>query len=94
MWYRIQNEKIQFFIKVKPNAKKNEFSGIHDNYLKVSLHALPVEGAANQELIAFLAKSFRIPKSQINILQGEVSCFKKVELPYIDAIKEFVLKFM
>lgn len=55
-------------IKVIPKAKKNEIKGE-----KVYLKAPPVEGKANEALIAFLAEHFGVKKKQITIIKGEKS---------------------
>ena len=41
--------------------------------LKIAVHAPPIEGRANQALIAFLAESFSIPKSAVELTTGELS---------------------
>jgi uncharacterized protein (TIGR00251 family) len=48
--------------------------------LGIRLAAPPVDGAANAELIAFLAKSLGLRRSDIRIVSGETSRFKRVEL--------------
>ena len=39
--------------------------------MKIRLTAPPVEGQANSQLIEFLAKQFKVPKSQVQLLSGE-----------------------
>jgi uncharacterized protein (TIGR00251 family) len=46
--------------------------------LKIRLKAPPVDGEANAELIRFLSKHFKIPKSRISIIRGETSKKKLV----------------
>lgn len=48
--------------------------------LKVKVHAPPVDGKANKELIDFLSEIFDVPKSHIEILSGETSSNKKVKI--------------
>lgn len=62
---------------VQPRASKNELAGVHEGSLKVRLTAPPIEGKANKECISFLAKLFNVPKSSIEILQGQKSRHKK-----------------
>jgi hypothetical protein len=48
-----------------------------------------VEGAANKELIKFISKEFKIPKSEIEI-KGETSKRKQLILPLNERLKEFL----
>lgn len=69
-------------LRITPNAKKSEITGwLDDHTLKIKIHAPPVEGKANEELIRFLAKSWGIKKSEITILSGETGRDKLVEVP-------------
>lgn len=54
-------------------------------YLKVRVASPPVDGAANAALIAFLAKTLRIPRSAIRITSGETARIKRLELDNIAA---------
>lgn len=60
-------------IHVQPRASKNELTGIHEKCLKLRLTAPPVEGEANKECIKFIAKLLKVPKSAVQIVQGEKS---------------------
>jgi uncharacterized protein (TIGR00251 family) len=62
-----------FPVRVVPRASKNEISGRHGEAVKIRLTAPPVEGAANEALIDFLAEMLEVRKSQIEILSGHAS---------------------
>lgn len=49
-------------------------------YLKVRVASPPVDGAANAALIAFLAKSLKIPRSDVRLASGETARIKRLEL--------------
>ncbi len=53
---------------------------MHDGRLKIRLNAPPVDGKANQHLIAFLGKTFKLPKSAIRLKRGESSRTKTLIL--------------
>lgn len=72
-------------LKVVPNASRNEIVGMENDELKVRIAAVPDQGKANKELIAFLAKTFHISKSQVILLHGETSRHKKLLLQGIHA---------
>jgi uncharacterized protein (TIGR00251 family) len=71
-------------IKVIPRAGRSGFGGLRDGALLVRLAAAPVGGAANDELIALLAKTLRIPRRAIMIVSGERSRSKRVRIAGID----------
>jgi uncharacterized protein (TIGR00251 family) len=61
-------------LRAQPGAKKTGIYGEGaEAQLKVAVHAPPIEGRANQALIAFLAETFSIPKNSVEILSGELS---------------------
>ncbi len=89
-FYMIKDDKIIINIKAQPNSSKNKIAGLYDgDKLKINIKAPAVEGAANKELVKFLSKTFKIPKSEI-ILKGETSKKKQVILPVNERIKEFL----
>lgn len=71
---------IKILVHVKPNSKQQEILPQEDGSFLVYLKSPPTEGKANQELIALLAKHFRLPKSQVVIKLGLSSRQKVVEI--------------
>jgi len=67
-------------VRLHPGARKNAITGTHDGALKISLTAPPVDGKANEALIAFLADELRIPKSSITLTSGQTSRQKTLEI--------------
>ena len=49
-------------------------------HLNIALQAPPVEGRANEALIAYLAKLLAMPRSKIRIIHGEHDRFKLLAL--------------
>jgi uncharacterized protein (TIGR00251 family) len=60
-------------VHVQPGAKKNRVMGVHAGAVKISLTTPPVEGRANEALIAFVAGLLHIPRGRINLLSGTTS---------------------
>ena len=59
-------------LRVTPRARKTQFAGVlEDGILRVRVAAPPVEGKANAELLAFLAKVLGVRKSRIDIVVGQ-----------------------
>jgi uncharacterized protein len=69
-------EGILLFVDVQPRARKSEVTGIQAQALKVRLAAPPVEGAANEECLRFLAKHLGVPYSRLQIVRGHRSRHK------------------
>lgn len=63
-----------------PRASRSEIVGEHDGDLKVRISAPPVDGAANEEVVRLLAKSFGVAKSSVTIVSGETSKTKRVRI--------------
>ncbi len=93
MFYSIDGDLVVFNLKIQPNSSQNKISGIYgDGALKINIKAPAVEGAANKELIKFLHKTFKVPKSSV-VIKGENSKNKKVSLPMNEKIIEFLESF-
>ena len=64
-------------VRAHPGAKKAEIVGVYGDgataQLKIAVQAPPIEGRANSALIAFLAETFGLAKSKIEIVSGELS---------------------
>ena len=67
-------------VRVTPRAGKTAIAGVCDDVLLVKLAAAPVDGAANNALIALLADTFDLPKRQVEIASGDKSRTKHVTL--------------
>ncbi len=63
---------------IQSRSSKNMIAGRHNDSLKIKLTAPPVDGAANSMCIKFLAKSFNVPKSSIEIISGHTARNKKI----------------
>jgi hypothetical protein len=67
-------------VRVHPGARKNGVTGVHADALKIALTAPPVDGKANEALIAFLAEALRLPRARIAIVAGIASRAKTVRI--------------
>ena len=83
--FEIKDGYIYIKIKAQPNSSKNKIAGKYGESLKVNIKPPAVEGAANKELIKFIGKEFKIPKSEIAI-KGETSKQKVLIVPFRDDI--------
>jgi uncharacterized protein (TIGR00251 family) len=91
MFYEIKGELASLKIKAQPGASRSEFAGLYgDEAIKVRIAAAAVEGAANKELVKFLSKAFKVPKSSIRFKSGETAKIKVVEFPASEKFEEFL----
>jgi len=70
---------------VQPRASATEVAGMHDGRVKVRLAAPPVDGAANAELVRFVAARLGVAKAKVRIVAGESSRRKMIEVDGVDA---------
>ena len=73
-------------IRIQPRASKNELVAREGGGLKIRLTAPPVDGAANEALIRFLADTLSVPKSQIELVSGHTSRDKVVRISGVTAV--------
>jgi uncharacterized protein (TIGR00251 family) len=83
-------------LRVQPRAGSERFAGLVGDRMKVRVKPAPADGKANDALVAFLAKSFRVPRSSVKLLAGRSGRNKIIEiqtpallpkeiLPYVDS---------
>ncbi|MDH3456024.1 MAG: DUF167 domain-containing protein [Gemmatimonadota bacterium] len=70
----------QLLVHVQPRAKRTELVGWHGNAIKVRVAAPPVDGAANDALVAFLASEIGTQRSAITIIGGATGREKRVAI--------------
>jgi uncharacterized protein (TIGR00251 family) len=74
---RQSKDGVTLAVRAQPGAKKTTIAGTYGEgasaLLKIAVNALPVEGRANEALIAFLAELFSLPKSAIELASGASS---------------------
>ena len=68
---------VELTVRVTPRAGANAIGGEREGALAIRLAAPPVEGAANDALVAYLAKVLGIPKNTVHIAAGERSRHKR-----------------
>ena len=75
---------IRIRVRVQSRASKTEIAGLHGNAVKVRLAAPPVEGAANEALVRFIARHLGVPRSAVRIESGATGRSKILEVDGID----------
>jgi uncharacterized protein (TIGR00251 family) len=65
-------------IRLQPRAAANAIVGISNGRLRIRASAAPVDNAANQKMMAMLAKEFGVAKSRVRLLSGATRRDKRV----------------
>ena len=71
---------IEFTVRVVPRSSRTEIVGKYDGAVKVRLSSLPVDGAANAELVKLFAKALVVSKSAVEIAAGATSKTKQLKV--------------
>lgn len=71
---------VRLVVHVQPRAKRTEIQGRHGDAIKIRLAAPPVDGAANEELVRFLADLLGVPRSRVTISGGLTARRKTVDI--------------
>lgn len=76
---------VAFAVKVVPRASRTEIAGEIGGAVRVRVASPPVDGAANDELIRFLARRLAVPRSSLEIVTGSASRTKLVRVSGVTA---------
>jgi uncharacterized protein (TIGR00251 family) len=71
---------VLLYVRIQPRASKNEIVMREDGSIKIRLTAPPVDGAANEALVKFLAGTLSVAKSQVTIISGETARDKVIRI--------------
>jgi uncharacterized protein YggU (UPF0235/DUF167 family) len=71
---------ISLVVKVKPGVFKDEIVFDTEGELTIKIRERPIDGAANDYLIRFLAKEWDMRRSDVLLEKGLSSRFKKILL--------------
>ena len=67
-------------VKVKPDARQSGFKQSAEGTWLARVRARPVDGKANQELVALIARHFGLRKAQVSIRSGASGRMKLVQI--------------
>ncbi|TSE21429.1 hypothetical protein Talka_00097 [Tepidimonas alkaliphilus] len=68
----------------QPGARQTRLAGLHGGLPKIQLAAPPVDSAANEALIAFVAERCGVPRSCVRIVRGHTSRTKRLAIDGLD----------
>jgi len=75
----------QLAVKVTPRASRNEIGEPLGEELRVKVTAPPVDAAANEALVRFLAETLDCPRGAVRLVRGQTSRHKVVLLAGLEA---------
>lgn len=73
-------EGVQLRVRAAPRAKRTEVMGIQGGMIRIRVSAPPNDGAANEELIDFLARTLSVSPSAIRLRSGHASRSKVLHI--------------
>ncbi len=73
---RFQGGTLFLSVKAQPRASRNAVAEIIGNELKVKITAPPVDSAANEALVEFLAETLGCPRGAVQLVRGGTSRHK------------------
>jgi uncharacterized protein (TIGR00251 family) len=75
---------VRLRVRVQPRASRTECAGLIGDELKIRLAAPPVEGAANDALVRFLAARLGVARAAVFLVAGGSSRSKLVEVQGVE----------
>jgi uncharacterized protein len=81
-WYRYdaKSTRLTLTLHIQPGAKKTEIVGEHGGALKIKIAAAPLDGAANEALLKFLARTFGVPRQRVQLKAGASNRRKVIDI--------------
>jgi uncharacterized protein (TIGR00251 family) len=77
---RLHPEGVVLPIRAQPGARKAGLLGEYNGALKVAVTAPPEDGKANDAIVELLRRTFKLKRSQVELIAGAKSREKKVLL--------------
>jgi uncharacterized protein len=71
-------------IRVIPRSPRTRVDGTRGDAILIRLAAPPVDGAANEALLAFLSEVLDVPRRDLTLVSGEKSRDKRVRVTGLD----------
>lgn len=84
MWIRREPGAVTLDVKVQPRASRDAVVGIQAERLRIALTAPPVDGAANEALVAFVARALGVAKRDVEIVRGTTGRLKTIRVRGVD----------
>jgi uncharacterized protein (TIGR00251 family) len=77
---RAEPDGVTLFVKAQPRANANEVVGVLGTELRIKITAPPVDSAANEALVRFLAEELDLAKNQVQLVRGASARHKAIKV--------------
>lgn len=67
-------------LKVQPRSSRNAWGEVLGDRIKLYLTTPPVDGKANAAVVAFVAQTFGVAKSQVHLHRGQMGRDKEIHI--------------
>jgi uncharacterized protein (TIGR00251 family) len=71
---------VRIEVEARPRSRESRAAGVRNGALVVHLAAPPVDGEANAELVATLARLLGIPRRDVTLVRGATARSKVIEV--------------
>jgi len=82
---RAQTDGVLLAVKLQPRASANQIGEALGNELRIKVTAPPVDSAANEALVRFLAEQLDWPRNRVELVRGHTSRHKTIKLHGLSA---------
>lgn len=79
-YLRVQSDGVLLAVKLQPRASRTQVDGPVGNELRIKVTAPPVDAAANEALVRFLADVLGCGRNRVELIRGQTSRHKSVKL--------------
>ncbi len=79
-WMRVAIDEVIIEVTARPGTSRRGVIGVTGDRLVIGVNSRPEKGKANDELIEYLAKEIRVPRSALLIVRGQTSRRKTVRI--------------
>ncbi|RYE03584.1 MAG: DUF167 domain-containing protein [Sphingomonadales bacterium] len=76
--WRSKPDGIEITVRVTPRSSRDLFAAGAPEHFAARLAAPPVDGAANEALIALVARAFGVGRRAVSVMTGETSRLKRL----------------
>jgi uncharacterized protein len=82
--WRASGDGVRVDVRVMPRAPRDRIEAVRNGRLVVRVTAPPVDGAANDAVVALFAATLRVPRARIQVVAGATTRNKVVAIAGLD----------
>ncbi len=79
-WYHWEGEDLLIAVRIQPGASNDKIVEVVNDALKIRITAPPEDGKANSHLVKYLAKTFGVAKSRVELIAGANNRNKRLRI--------------